>query len=127
MVSLVGVGVISAVLCMLVRQNKPELSPGISIACGVLIMLSVMGMTAPAMELITKLSEQTGLDGGYTRILFKALAICYITQLGSDCCRDVGETAIASKIELAGRAAVAVISVPVFNSLAELIFELLKQ
>lgn len=118
-ISLIGIGIISALLCAIVRQMKPELALGISIACGILVLGSVVSMLMPSVELISELTEAAGLDDGYTRTLFKALAVCYIAQLGSDCCRDAGESAIASKIELAGKAAVAVISLPVFTSLME--------
>ena len=119
--TLVGIAVLSAVLCIIVRQYKPEMALGISIACGVLIMGAVITMLAPSVELISQLTGAAGLDGGYSRTLFKALAVCYITQLGSDCCRDAGESAIAGKIELAGKAAVVVISLPVFSALAEIV------
>ena len=121
--TLVGIAVLSAVLCIIVRQYKPEMALGISIACGVLIMGAVI---APSVELISQLTGAAGLDGGYSRTLFKALAVCYITQLGSDCCRDAGESAIAGKIELAGKAAVVVISLPVFSALAEIVTGLLE-
>lgn len=123
--SLVGLAVLSAVLCVIVRQLRPELALGVSIACGVIVMGAVISMLAPSVELISQLTDSAGLDGGYSRTLFKALAVCYISQLGSDCCRDAGESAIASKIELAGKAAVVVISLPVFSSLAEMVTELL--
>lgn len=123
--SLVGLAVLSAVLCVIVRQMRPELALGVSIACGVIVMGAVISMLAPSVELISQLTDSAGLDGGYSRTLFKALAVCYISQLGSDCCRDAGESAIASKIELAGKAAVVVISLPVFSSLAEMVTELL--
>lgn len=124
-ISLVGMGVLSAVLCIIVRQYKPEMALGVSIACGVLIMGAVITMLAPSAELISQLTGAAGLDSGYSRTLFKALAVCYIAQLGSDCCKDAGESAIASKIELAGKAAVVVISLPVFSALAEIVMELL--
>lgn len=123
--SLVGIAVLSAVLCIIVRQYKPEMALGVSIACGILIMCSVISMLAPAAELISQLTASAGLDGGYTRTLFKALAVCYITQLGSDCCKDAGESAIAGKVELAGKAAVVVIYLPVFSSLAEVVTKLI--
>lgn len=124
-ISLVGTGILSAVLCIIVRQYKPEMALGVSIACGVLIMGVVIGMLSPSVELISRLTSAAGLDSSYSRTLFKALAVCYITQLGSDCCKDAGETAIAAKIELAGKAAVVVISLPVFSELAEIVMGLL--
>ncbi len=82
--SLVGLAVLSAVLCVIVRQMRPELALGVSIACGVIVMGAVISMLAPSVELISQLTDSAGLDGGYSRTLFKALAVCYISQLGSD-------------------------------------------
>ena len=124
--SLIGLGVLSAALCIVVRQYKPEMAVGISIACGVLMLLAVVSMTAPAMQLIRELSQTSGIDESYAKVLFQALAVCYLTQMGADCCRDAGEGAIASRIELAGKAAITVISLPVFSALAELVTDLLR-
>lgn len=123
--SLVGMGILSAVLCVIVRQYKPEMALGVSVACGVLIMGAAVTMLAPSVEVIGTLMASAGLDEGYAGVLLKALAVCYVTQLASDCCKDAGESAIASKIELAGKAAVAVISLPVFTSIAEMVTALL--
>lgn len=124
--AIAGIGILSAVLCVIVRQYKPEMALGISTACGILILTAVITMLAPSVSAIAELTEAAGLDEGYTAILLKALAVCYITQLAADCCRDAGESAIAGKIELAGKSAIVVISLPVFASLAELVTNLIK-
>ncbi len=123
--AIAGLGILSAVLCIIVRQYKPEMALGISTACGVLILIAVITMLAPSVEAITELTDSAGLDESYAAILLKALAVCYITQLSADCCRDAGESAIATKIELAGKGAIVVISLPVFASLAELVTNLI--
>ena len=71
--TLVGIAVLSAVLCIIVRQYKPEMALGISIACGVLIMGAVIAMLAPSVELISQLTGAAGLDGGSLPV-FSALA-----------------------------------------------------
>lgn len=124
-ITLSGTAIIAAALCVIVRQYKPEAALGISIACGLVIMGAVLAMLAPSISTINALAQRAQIDGEYVRVLFKALAVCYITQIASDGCRDAGESAIASKLELAGRAAVLVISLPVFTSLAELVTGLL--
>ncbi len=116
-----GLGILSAALCVLVRRYMPDAALGISIACGVVIMTAVVSMLAPSISAISELAAAAGMEGGYSAVLMKALAVCYITQLAADSCRDAGEGAIASKIELAGKAAIVVISLPVFTSLAELV------
>ncbi len=121
-----GIGIISAVLCIIIRQYKPEMALGVSLGCGVLILIAVISMLSPSVDAITELTDAAGLNNGYAQILLKALAVCYITQLSADCCRDSGESAIASKIELAGKAAIVVISLPVFISLAEIVTDLIN-
>lgn len=124
-VSLSGAALLSGLLCLVVRQYKPEAALWISLACGVLLLTAAVAMLAPSVEVIARLTSSAGIDSSYAQVLFKALAVCYITQLSADCCRDAGESAIASKLELAGKAAVLVISLPVFTALAELVTELL--
>lgn len=124
--TIAGLGILSAVLCVITRQYKPEAALGVSLACGVLIMTAVVTMLAPSVAAISELAAAAGLSGGYSQVLLKALAVCYLTQLASDSCRDAGESAIASKIELAGKAAIAVISLPVFTELAQLVTDLIN-
>ncbi len=119
--TLAGIAVIAAVLCLVIRQYKPEMALGVGLACGILLLAAAVFMLSPAVELLRSLTASAGLDEGYATLLIKALAICYITQLACDCCRDAGESAIAGRLELAGRAAVAVISLPVLTSLAEIV------
>ncbi len=121
-----GFGVLAVVLCVIVRQMKPDSALGISIAAGIVILAAVLSAVAPSITVISELSEKTGINGDLVKILLKALAICYITTLCADCARDAGESALGSKLELAGRAAIAVISLPVFTNLAEFVVGMLN-
>ncbi len=124
--ALAGLGILSAALCVLVRRYMPDAALGVSIACGVVMMTAVLRALAPSLETITGLAEAAGLADGYAQVLLKSLAVCYITQLAADSCRDAGEAAIAGRIEFAGRAAIVVISLPVFTQLAELVTGLIE-
>ena len=119
--TLAGIAVICVLLCVIVRQYRPEAALGVGIAGGVLLMGAAALMLAPSVEALKELSRRAGLDNGFAQVLIKALAVCCITQLAADICRDAGESALASKLELAGRAAVAVISLPVFMELADIV------
>ncbi len=125
-VAVCGFGILAAVLCVIVRRINPESALGISVCAGVLILIAAVGMLSPSIDAMNELSEQAGLDADIVKVLFKALAVCYITTLSADCARDAGETALGSKLEFAGRAAVTVISLPVFMSLAQLVTDLLQ-
>ena len=120
-VTLCGFGILTVALCVIVRQIKPESAVFVGIAAGVAILASVISTAAPSIKAISELAESAGIDGEFTKVLLKALAVCYITTLSADCARDAGETAVASKLELGGRISIAAISLPVFTSLANMV------
>ncbi len=108
-------------LCVIVRQIKPESAVFVGIAAGLAILAAVITTAAPSIKAIAELAESAGIDGEFTKVLLKALAVCYITTLSADCARDAGESAVASKLELGGRISIAAISLPVFTNLANMV------
>lgn len=112
---------IAAVLSVVLKQYKPEYSMFISIAVGILIFLSVIAVIDPILSFIKELTDKAGLDGIYGEVLIKSLAICYITQLACDCCKDAGENAIAGKLQIAGKIAILLIALPMFKGLTEIV------
>ncbi len=120
-VTLCGFGILAAVLCVIVRQIKPESAVFVSIAAGIGILAAVVTAAAPSVGAITELAENAGIDGEFTKVLLEALAVCYITTLSADCARDAGESAVAAKLELGGRISIAMLSLPVFVELANMV------
>lgn len=120
-VKLCGFGILAVALCVVVKRLKPESAFGVGLAAGIAILAAAVSMLAPSVEALSVLAKSAGIDNGLVKLLLKALAICYITTLCSDCARDAGETALGAKLELAGRAAVAAVSLPAFTNLAALV------
>ena len=120
-VMITSTALIAAILSVVLKQYKPEYSMFISIAAGILIFLSVIAVIDPILDFIKELTDKAGLDGIYCEVLLKALAICYITQLACDCCKDAGESAIAGKLQIAGKIAILIIALPMFKGLAEIV------
>ena len=118
---IVSFGIISAVLSLVLKQYKPEYSMFISLAAGIMIFVSVIAAIEPIIGYISELTENAGLSGIYAEILLKSLAVCYLIQLASDCCKDAGETAIAGKLQIAGKIAVLLMALPIFKSITEIV------
>ncbi len=124
--SICAFGIIAVVLCVTVRKVNPESALGISIAAGLAVTVAVLSAISPSIKTLSELADKSGIDSSLVKIMLKALAVCYITSLCADCARDAGEAALGSKLELAGRAAIAVISLPVFTQLADYVTGMLK-
>jgi len=57
--------------------------------------------------------------------ILKIIGIAYIAEFGAEVCKDAGEGAIASKIELAGKVIIIVLAAPIITSLLDLIVEIM--
>lgn len=122
---IVSLGIIAAILSIVLKQYKPEYSMFISLMTGILIFITVLTAINPIVEYILQLMGSTGFDGIYAEVLLKALAVCYITQLACDCCNDAGETAIAGKLQIAGKIAVLILALPIFKSITDIVTEMI--
>ena len=114
-----------SLLALSLRQQRPEYAMLLSLACGLFVLFFLVGkmgnIFSQLQDLMTGLSGQSEL----TEIVLKALGICIVAELGSQCCRDAGETAIATKVELAAKAALVLMSISIFQTLLEVAGELL--
>ena len=119
--AIAALGITAAALSAVIKKYNGEFSLFISLGASLLIMGGVLTAVYPLINLISELTDIIDTEAEYTAILMKALAVCYITQLASDCCRDSGETAIAGKVDFAGKIAVLLISVPLFEKLIGII------
>ena len=118
--------IVAALLALSLRGQRPEFAMLLSLGCGVFVLFYLLGemkaISAELEELLSGLSQKSELTG----LILKALGVCIVAELGSQCCRDAGENAIAAKVELAAKAALVLISMPIFSSLLQMAGELLR-
>lgn len=124
-VALCGIAVLAAVFSVMLKKYIPEYSFLISLGAGVLILLLILSKITPAVSQIKNLLSVTGLSSEYGSILFKSLGVCFLTQFAADSCRDSGEGSMASKVELAGKVMIVLISLPLFEKIAETAMQLM--
>ena len=119
-------GLVGTVLALILGQYRPEFRMLVTAAVTLLLMAMVLEQLSPVLEQLRSTMELTGLTGDYAAILFKAVGICLLTQLAGDVCRDSGESSIASKIELAGRAAILLTAMPLIQKVLAWAWELMN-
>mgnify|MGYP000177480434 CR=1 FL=1 len=114
-IGIVGTALIAAIFAVTLKRYNQEYAVIISIIAGVVILRNI----SPAVREITTLLSGVGLTQEYGLILFKTLGICFLAQFAADSCRDAGESALASKVELAGKISILVLSLPLFEDIAQ--------
>ena len=115
----------AVILIIVVKNFKPELGVLTAIACSVLMLYFLIDSIKYAFAYIADL--YAGLETGkaYFPIIIKVLAIAYITEFTSQLCKDAGEGAIASKVELGGKIIIFCVAIPVFTSILSLVEQML--
>lgn len=124
--TIAGVGIVATALCVLIKQYKPEFALAVSLCCGVLIFVMILGSLVPAFDQIRNLIDRAALNNQHFTVLVKSLGICYVTSIASDTCKDAGQTAIAGKIELAAKVAIVVLALPMFMEIIEFSLQLIE-
>lgn len=118
---IIGIGVISAVLAVLMKGYKPELAMQVSLAAAVLIFLLAVPYLRSVMAMFQDIAAQVGIETRHMMIVVKIIGVAYLAQFGAELCKDAGEGAIASKIELGGKLIILTMSMPILYQLLGLV------
>ena len=109
--------VAGALVCALIRVQRPEFRMAVSIAAGLVILVGSMDEISVGLEAIRSLTGQSGLEADTAGMLIRATGIALIAEFGAQLCRDADESALAGRVELAGRAAMLGLAAPLIAGL----------
>ncbi len=124
--ALVGVALIAGVLLVVLRGlGRPELAMLLSLLTGAVLLLAVLGKVFGVVDLLEALGRRSGVDGGQIGVLLKVIGIAYVADFGTAVLRDAGEAALAQKVELAGKAAILLLAVPLVLAILDTVLRLL--
>lgn len=112
-----GLALLTAILSVTVRAYKPELGIHVAVSGGIVILLATISEFTGIAESAHDLMKRFGLAEGIWMLVVKVIGISYITQTASDICRDCGENALASKMEICGRIMLFSAAMPMFMKL----------
>ena len=110
-----ALGITGALLAVTIKNTRPELAVAVSLATGVILLFYIFDALSGVVSEFSSIIERTGIDGNYFKIALKACVIAYVTQFAAELCRDAGENAVATKVELCGKVSVVVLCVPVIS------------
>ncbi|CAB1128913.1 Stage III sporulation protein AD [Candidatus Hydrogenisulfobacillus filiaventi] len=115
----VGIGLISTVLLLLLRRERPEWGVVVALAAGVALLFLVLVPLGRVVGTLTQLAGLGHLQGAYLTLLLKVLGIAYLTTLAAQVARDAGETLVAGRVELAGKVLILALALPIIRAITE--------
>lgn len=123
---IVGGGLIVAVLIVIVKQQRPEMAIQLSLAFSAIVLLIILGKVAGVIEVLKELTQRANVNQFYLSTILKIIGVAYIAEFGAQVCRDAGEGAVASKVELAAKVMIIVLAVPIVVAIIESLLKLLS-
>ena len=124
-IKIIGIALIALIIIILLKQYRPEFAIYISLLTGVLILVLVMDQLAGVISLLQSLANKTSVNMTFLSLLIKITGIAFLSEFAVSICRDSGEGAIASKIEIGSKIVIISMSIPIISSLLEIILKIL--
>ena len=87
-IKIIGVGIVSLIIIVILKQYKPEFAMYASIIAGAIIIFFSLDKISAIINLLTSLSKKTGLNAEYLRILLKITGIAILTEFAVSICKD---------------------------------------
>ena len=112
-IAITGAAVCIALLALSVKSVKKDMGELVTLAAVICIMLAVIPYIMQVVAAIKELSSYSEMGEKYLEPILKITGIAYISRLGSELCADAGEAAFASRVEMAGKIAIGVITIPI--------------
>lgn len=123
---IVAIALITAFCVLVLRDVKSELSLVVALAGGIAVVLSVVDYFSGIFSVITEIARKAGLATSVITLLFKVIAVGYVTEFSASIIDDVGLPSLADKVTLGGKLIIVASSLPVVVKLFEFIAGMLS-
>ena len=124
-IKIIGIAFIALIIIIMLKQYRPENAIFISILTGILILFLVMDRLTGIINLIETIQDKFSINTQFIALLIKITGIAFLSEFAVSVCKDSGEAAIASKIEIGSKIIIISMSIPIISSLLEIILKIL--
>lgn len=124
-IKIIGIALIALIIIIMLKQYRPEYAIFVSLLTGVLILFLVMDRLTGIINLIQTIQDKFSINTQFIALLIKITGIAFLSEFAVSICKDSGEAAIASKIELGSKIIIISMSIPIISSLLEIILKIL--
>ena len=112
---------IGSILAVLVKKTGPDIAIAVSVAVIGTVSVMLLQLGRETLSHLRQMLELSGLMPELFRPVVKIMGIALLSRLGSDLCRDTGEIAIASLVEIFGAFGSVVVSLPLFAAVWDML------
>ena len=111
-IKIIGIGFVTLIITIMLKEYKKDFAIYVTLIGGMLIIFLMIDYLESIVGFISGLSE----NNDFILLLLKITGISILTEFATSICRDSGESAIASKVDLGGKIIVISMSIPVISA-----------
>lgn len=123
--SVAAICLVGAVLAALLKKSGPELAVLLAVAVTAAAAALLWDTLGDIVDFLRQMMELGGMAPELFAPLLKTVAIALVSRVGGDLCRDAGEGAMASVLEMAGSFSAILVSLPLFEAVWDMLRSLL--
>ncbi len=122
---IIGVGLLTCVISIIIKQIKPEFNIIILLCGGIIILFMVLDQLRTVFDYFLTIFSKTNIDYSLFVSVLKVLGVGYLTEFANSICVDSGSASIGEKILIAGKIIIFCLALPIVTNLIDLIIEML--
>ncbi len=122
---IVGLALVTTILLLILRQDKPVLAVLLSIVFSIIIFTVMMGKMASILNVMQELTRRAEVNYFFFATILKILGVAYLGEFAAAICQDAGEQAVAKKVEFASKIVIAVLALPIMIAILESLMQLM--
>ena len=125
-IKIIGICFITLICSIILKEYKKDFVIYVVLMGGILVLFYSFDTINSIIIFIKNLSSKTNLNSDFIKLLIKITSISILTEFAINICKDAGENAIASKLDLGGKVIVISMSIPVISTMLNGLLELLS-
>ena len=112
---LAALAVCGALFAAFLRPISPVFGILTALACGLLLLYAVLDPIRQILTVLSGFLSAAGMEKNLYLPVIKAVGIAILVHITAQVCRDAGESALGSKLELAGVLAALAVCIPLMQ------------
>lgn len=123
----IGGVLIAVIMSLTLSKLNKDISAllGIGVCC--MVMVAMASYLEPVIDFVNQLQQTGNLDLSMLKIMLKAAGIGIVAEIAGLICSDSGNAALGKAIQVLSAAVVLWLSIPMFQSLLELVQRMLGE
>lgn len=124
-IKIIGIGLITLIITLILKEYKKGFAIYPILIGGMIILFFSLNVFENIIDFIEELTSQSSINNEFFKILLKITGISILVEYAVSICKDLGESAIANKIDLGGKVIIISMSIPIISTTMSTLTKLL--